>query len=203
MIAFLRGVLAVQSQGAVVIDVNGVGYRVLVPESTLSIMPGIGQQVFLNTYLVVREDDMQLYGFKTEQELAMFSLLISVSGIGPKGGLAVLSLYPPEHVQQYIITENVTALTKVPGIGKKTAQRILLELKDKVKALPITMSEHVQPVAVVGDHNLIKDAENALMALGYGKGEAEKAVKQAINGGTEMEDLSQLIKLALKNLMKE
>lgn len=202
MIAFLQGVLAVESPGAVVIDVNGVGYRVLVPDSTLAAMPEIGQQVFLNTHLVVREDSMQLYGFKTEQELAMFSLLISVSGIGPKGGLAALSCYPPEHMQQYIATENITALTKVPGVGKKTAQRIILELKDKVSSLPMTMSEDVHPI-VTGNHTLTNDAENALIALGYGKGEAEKAVHQALNGGTEIADLSQLIKMALKNLMKE
>lgn len=202
MIAFLEGTLAMHSPGVVVINVNGVGYRVLVPDSTSVAMPEIGQQVVLNTHLVVREDSMQLFGFKTEQELAVFLLLIGVTGIGPKGGLAVLSHYPPEHIQQYIATENIAALTKVPGIGKKTAQRMILELKDKIAALPISPSNQVQ-ARVDDGHNLNIDAVNALIALGYGKGEAEMAVRKAIKDAPELADLSQLIKLALKNLMKE
>lgn len=201
MIAFLRGVVAELALGEVVIDVNGVGYSIQVPDSTLTVMPSIGQQVHLNTCLVVREDSMQLYGFKTGSELALFRILTSVSGIGPKIGMATLSCYAPQYVQQYIASENISALTKVPGIGKKTAQRIILELKDKIAALPSTMLADVETVG--GNVNLATDAENALIALGYSNGEAGKTVRQTISDNPEITDLSQLIKLALKNLMKE
>jgi Holliday junction DNA helicase RuvA len=202
MIAFLRGKLAVEAPGMIVVDVNGVGYKLLVSNSTLAAMPSIGQEVFIFTHLVVREDDMQLYGFQTEDELAMFLLLLNVSGMGPKGALSVLSVYPPDSIREYISNEDVTALTRVPGVGKKTAQRLILELKDKIGKVISSAKQGSNVIA--GDSSVIRDAEFALAALGYNQSEAGDAIRKALSQkDTEYRDASDLIKSALKYLMKE
>ncbi|MEG6617081.1 Holliday junction branch migration protein RuvA [Peptococcaceae bacterium 1198_IL3148] len=202
MIAFLRGILAAESPGQIVVDVHGVGYKLMVPHSTLASMPSIGQEVFVFTHMVVREDDMQLYGFQSEDELAVFLLLLNVSGMGPKGALSVLSVYPPDSIRGFIGNEDVTALTRVPGVGKKTAQRLILELKDKIGKV-ITGSKQ-GGAAIANDGGIIRDAEFALVALGYTQSEASDAVGKALNNeNTVIKDASELIKQALKYLMKE
>ncbi|MTI79755.1 MAG: Holliday junction branch migration protein RuvA [Firmicutes bacterium] len=201
MIAFLRGKLAAESSGKVVLDVNGVGYQMLVSNTTLANMPHLGEEVFLHTHMVVREDSMQLYGFQTDDELSIFTTILNVSGIGPKGALAVLSVYQPENIKGIIANENATALTKVPGIGKKTAQRLILELKDKLGEMTPTKQQDISKIDYQG--SVERDAEFALMALGYSHSESTDAVKKALAENSTLSDVSALVKLALKYLMKE
>lgn len=180
MIAFLRGLVAALGEDSVVVDVNGVGYRALVPGSTRARLPEVGKEVFLWTFLQVREDGVALFGFKDEDEYHVFLLLQSVSGIGPKLALAVLSGITPETFQLAVAREDVGLLTKVPGIGKKTAQRLCLELKDKVGGLPATVGEKVAaglaPVLPGGDD--YAQAGDALLSLGYSRGEVAATLEQ-------------------------
>lgn len=199
MIAFLRGKLASESDGSVVLDVNGVGYRVFVPGSTLTTLPEIGQEVFLLTHMIVREDGMQLYGFKSEDELTVFSAILNVAGVGPKGALAVLSVYQPTAVKTIITNEDVQGLVKVPGIGKKTAQRLILELKDKLKTISQSI-EYSSSENMPGSNRT--DAEFALLALGYNQSEAQDAVSRAAVIQPPPANTGELIKIALKYLMK-
>lgn len=201
MIAFLRGKLAAESSGRVVIDVNGVGYQLQVSANTLSSMPKLGEEVFLYTYMIVREDSIQLYGFKTENELSIFTAILNVSGVGPKGALAVLSVYRPESISEIISNEDAAALTKVPGIGKKTAQRLILELKDKINIFPASAASVETRKEYPG--SIQQDAEFALVALGYNQSESTAAVKKALTNHKPPSDVSTLVKLSLKYLIKE
>ena len=200
MIAFLRGNLSAQAANVVVLDVNGVGYQIQVPNSTLLTMPQIGEQITLYTHLVVREDSLQLYGFKTEDELDVFLSLLNVNGVGPKGALALLSVYQPERIRAIFAEEDAAALTKAPGIGKKTAQRLILELKDKLGVHPEGY-KHAAPAAEHSSSRL-NDAEFALMALGYNQSEAHEAVHKAAESASASTDVGGLVKAALKYLMK-
>ncbi len=199
MIAFLRGKLSAQSANIVVLDVNGVGYQIQVPNSTLLTMPQIGEETTVYTHLVVREDCLQLYGFKTEDELTVFLALLNVNGVGPKAALALLSVYQPEKIRVIFAEEDVAALTKVPGIGKKTAQRLILELKDKLGV----QAEGYKHDAPAEEHfgSELNDAEFALMALGYNQSEAHEAVHKAAEAASAT-DTGGLVKAALKYLMK-
>jgi Holliday junction DNA helicase RuvA len=196
MIAFLNGKLADIQSGAVIIDVGGIGYRVQVPLSLMSSLPEPGGQVMLHTHLAVREDDISLYGFRDRGELEYFLKLLNVSGVGPKGALAVLTLFMPGELGQVIVNEDLAALTKVPGIGKKTAGRIILELKDKISAAVIKGGTgHKQP-------GLVADAIAALEALGYPTLEAHKSVKEALAGFNEEPPVTELVKKSLRLLAK-
>ncbi|WP_031516092.1 Holliday junction branch migration protein RuvA [Desulfofalx alkaliphila] len=199
MIAFLRGKLAAETIGSVVLDVNGVGYRLLVPNSTSALMPKIGEEVFLYTHLVVRENNMQLYGFSTEDELSTFLALLNVTGVGPKGALSVLSVYRPGEFKSIIDREDIKAIIKVPGVGKKTAQRLILELKDKLADIKPVEQNSQSPGNSLG--SLRVDAEFALLALGYKQSEAQEAVLWAAEYQPAPEDTAGLVKLALKYLM--
>ncbi|MCL0080751.1 Holliday junction branch migration protein RuvA [Peptococcaceae bacterium] len=199
MIAFLRGKLAAELTGAVVLDVNGVGYRLLVPDSTLVALPETGQTVFLHTHLVLREDNVQLYGFKTEDELTVFIAILNVSGVGPKGALAVLSTYQPDNIRAIIAGEDLISLTKVPGVGKKTAARLILELKDKLGKIT---DEIKRPLSNTSQpDSILKEAELALQALGYNQSEAKAAVRKAVSAHSLPPDTATLVKNALKYLM--
>ncbi|MZP30946.1 Holliday junction branch migration protein RuvA [Heliobacterium undosum] len=132
MIAFLRGRLAGLGDDCLLLDVAGVGYRVFVPATMLSALPRAGREILIHTFYHTREDQVSLYGFLTEEELEFFRLLLEVSGVGPKVGLAILSAYSAVEVQRAIIAEDVLALTRIPGIGRKTAQRLVIELRDKL-----------------------------------------------------------------------
>lgn len=195
MIAFVRGKLVSVLSDSIIVDVNGLGYRLQVPGSLFSRLPSPGAEVQLHTHLVVREDGMYLYGFRDEDELNCFRLLLNVSGVGPKGALAVLSSMAPDTLRQVLAGENVALLTKVPGVGKKTAQRIILELKDKLGRISLggpvqedTMGEEV-------------DALAALLALGYARAEAHEAVKEAAKNVAVKENggqVNDLVRLALQ-----
>jgi Holliday junction DNA helicase RuvA len=182
----------------VVIDNQGIGYRLSVPSSALLRLPESGS-VKLNTYLAVREDGIALYGFPTIAELELFELLLSVSGIGPKAALAVLSVMTPDAFSLAVLQENVRALTAVPGVGPKSAKRLILELKDKVASVDIAPIHQMQPGPLAGD--AYGDALAALVSLGYSGAEAQAAVRLAAAGGDNRLSAQELLKNALKQLV--
>lgn len=180
MIAFLRGVVAALGDDHVVVDVGGVGYRAFVPHSTRTRLPQVGGEAFLWTFLQVREDGVALFGFKDEDEYQVFLLLQSVSGVGPKLALSVLSAITPETFQLAVAREDVALLTKVPGVGKKIAQRLCLELKDKVGELPAAAGARVAaglaPLTPASDE--YGEAAEALIGLGYSRGEVASTLEK-------------------------
>ncbi|NUM82120.1 Holliday junction branch migration protein RuvA [bacterium] len=198
MIAYLKGLIAEKNPTRTVLDVSGVGYEVLIPVSSYEKLAAIGEPARLLTYLHVREDIMQLYGFSTQEEREVFLLLISVSGIGPKSALGILSSVALPDFKKAIAQEDYNLLTAVPGIGKKTAQRLVVELKEKVAKISsaddIARTKVVQGISEVAD-----EAMMALMSLGYAKALAEKSITRALreNPGKEF-SLQELIKTALR-----
>jgi Holliday junction DNA helicase RuvA len=193
MIGRLSGVLLEKNPPQVLIDVGGVGYEVDVPMSTFYNLPKIGEKVALYTQLIVREDAHLLYGFGTEAERATFKQLLKVSGVGPKVGLAVLSGMSVNDLAEAVATQESGRLVKVPGIGKKTAERLLLELKDRLKVdVRITVSgDAAKPSSAA-------DILNALISLGYNEKEALYAVKQ-LSGDVGVSDgIRQALKLLSK-----
>lgn len=196
MIAFIKGKLADIQAGSVIIDVGGIGYKVQVPLSLQYRLPAAGSELMLHTSLVVREDSFSLYGFQGENELAFFLKLLNVSGVGPRGALAILSIYTPAELGRAIAGEDIASLTRAPGIGKKTAARIVLELKDKVSDLFDTSD----PRNIVIGREV--DALEALEALGYSAVEARRAVKEA-QAGLENPPVEELVKNALRLLVKK
>lgn len=197
MIAFIKGRLADVQAGAVVLDVGGIGYRVQVPLSLLHRLPEQGDEVMLYTHLAVREDGMYLYGFREQDELDFFLKLLNVSGVGPKGALAILTIFSPGELGRAIRNEDVISLTRAPGVGKKTAGRIILELKDKVAGLAVE-----QDAAHDGGGREI-DAVEALEALGYSSVEARRAVKEARAKFSEEPPVAELVRNALRLLVRK
>ncbi len=201
MISFLRGSIAEFEADKVIIDVGGVGYGVYMSGKSMGRLPSEGEEVKIYTYLNVKEDAMQLYGFLTKDELAVFKLLIGVSGIGPKGGLGILSALSPDDLRFAVLSNDVKAICAAPGIGKKTAEKVILELRDKLKLEDVL--EHISSDQEMTDggisHNGIQsEAVQALVALGYGNTEALRAVKQVeIEPSMSVEDM---LKLALKHM---
>jgi len=200
MISYLRGTLAAFEEDKVVIDVGGVGYGVYMSGQAMGRLPSVGKEVKLHTYLNVKEDAMQLYGFLSRDDLAVFKLLIGVNGIGPKGGLGVLSALSPDDLRFAVLANDVKAICAAPGIGKKTAEKLILELKDKMKledALDHIASDTAEAVLDAESHGRVQsEAVQALVALGYGSTEALRAVKKVeVNESMEAEDV---LKLALK-----
>ena len=171
---------------------------------TFEKLPNVNEEVFLNTYLIVREDSHQLYGFLNTQELELFKLLISISGVGPKVALGILSSVTPSILRDSIIRNDLLKLQKLPGIGKKTAERLVLELKDKIQKVDIQSNDDSSSKSAIGDLTLFDEATSALIALGYNKTLAEKAVKQSENDFKlqTSKTVEVLIRLALKNAMK-
>jgi len=201
MIAFVKGSLADVESDRVIIDVGGIGYNVFVSSYTMGRLPLEGNEVKLYTYLNVKEDLMQLYGFLSKDELRIFKLLIGVNGIGPKGGLGILSYLTPDDLRFAVMANDVKAISAAPGIGKKTAEKLILELKDKLGSIEpeeVPVSE-----SVTGNTPFPKeiqtDAVQALVALGYGSTEALRAVTNVM---TEQEDsVEEILKKALKFLI--
>ncbi len=197
MIASLRGTLAHKSPTEIVIEAGGVGYGLSIPLSTFEKLPDAGAQVSLLTYLHVREDAMQLYGFATEEERETFRILISVSGIGPRMGQSILSGIPVKDLRNLIQQKNVAALTSIPGIGKKLAERLVVELRDKIGKVDLVSSSSSPTGSETGVRG---EAVLALTSLGYARPIAEKAIRQAFqeSNGTEL-TIEQLIKAALRH----
>ena len=192
MIASLNGTVLTKRPEGVIVDVNGVGYQLSVPLCSLTDIPEPGETVFMHTYTHVREDALQLFGFLNEKDREVFTTLIGISGIGPKLGLAILSGMPAERFVEAVQNEDVTMLSTIPGLGKKTASRLILELKGKLPSLDPgeTSSFRASQEAI--------DAISALVNLGYKKQFAEKAVETAVrNSAGSIEDI---IMESLKNL---
>lgn len=185
MIASLRGVLRATSSEGVVIDVGGVGFRAQIPESLRQQLPRIGQTVELHTHMAVRQNDITLYGFGTAEELELFRVLLGVSGIGPRTALATLSAFSPEALRSIIASGDAAALARTPGIGRKTAQRLLLDLRDRLGGY-----EAMTTAAVGGGAALSgPDAEvmAALTALGYSQAEAQAAIAEIPDDVAELD----------------
>lgn len=203
MIAFLKGEVADMTDGTVVLDVNGIGYEVLVPGQLLSMLEGVGQKLKLYTYMQVREDAVVLFGFLTRDDLQMFKMLIGVNGVGPKAGLSILSALGADDLRFAILADDAKKIARSPGIGAKTAQKIILELKDKLdleeafeKKLANT-SLSPEASAAAGSA-VVQDAVEALVALGYGSTEALKVVRSV--HPTEDMDVEDILKEALKRM---
>ena len=192
MIASLNGTVLTKRPEGIIVDVNGVGYQLSVPLCSLTDIPEPGETVFMHTYTHVREDALQLFGFLNEKDREVFTTLIGISGIGPKLGLAILSGMPAERFVEAVQNEDVTMLTTISGLGKKTASRLILELKGK---LPSLDPGEASSSRVSQEES---DAISALVNLGYKKQFSEKAVETAVrNGAGSIEDI---IREALKNL---
>lgn len=203
MIQYIRGELAALEEDRIIVDVGGVGYGIFMSVQSMSALPPVGSEVRIHTYLNVKEDAMQLFGFLTRDDLAVFKLLIGVNGIGPKGGQAVLSVLSPDDLRFAVLSNDVKAISAAPGIGKKTAEKVILELKDKLSiedALEHAVSDKETGVAAQNSNSGVQsEAVQALVALGYGSTEALKAVKQVeISEDTDVETV---LKKALKNMM--
>lgn len=206
MIAHLSGKLLLKGATSVVIDVNGVGYEVTIPLSTAYELGENGAEVSLRIYTHVREDALQLYGFQSGRERELFTLLISVSGIGTKSAIAMLSSMNAEEIAGAIRTNNLARLTSVPGIGRKTAERLVIELRDKIVQLS---SPALEEEIAAGNGKAAKpsidtvydDALEALVSLGYAKPVAERALKTAMTDGGEI-SVQALLRRSLRNLSK-
>lgn len=200
MISYIKGELVTLTEDKVILDVNGMGYGIYMPASMMSALPKVGSEVKLHTYLNVREDAMQLFGFMTTDDLAVFKLVIGVNGIGPKGGLGILSVLSPNDLRFAVASSDVKAISSAPGIGKKTAEKLIIELKDKLHledALP--QGESVDSV-ISNTSSEADEAVQALVALGYDMSASLKAVRQVENndGSMATEDI---LKKALKFIM--
>ncbi len=176
MLAHIKGTLEMKTQDYVVIDVGGLGYKVYMSASGMDQLGEIGKIVKVYTYYRVREDDISIYGFNTFEQLRMFELLLSVSGVGAKTALTMVAVTEPSEFAIAIISDDVTYLTQIPGIGAKSAQRIILELKDKMKKEnAIVKTKDLNVKVAVMDNTKVEEAISALQVLGYNKKEIEKA----------------------------
>ena len=204
MIAYVKGILSIVSDQSVVVDVSGVGYLVYVSPSTLSRLKPKGDEIQLFTYMQMGETGQFLHGFLTQEEVRLFTLLISVSGIGPKVASGILSVMSPSQVMLAIVAEDTAALSKAPGVGKKTAQRLMLELRDKIKTTEPFESANSDAgfsgfFAESGPSGEKQDALAALLALGYGRTEAMQAVLEITQADMTADNI---IRLALKKLAR-
>ena len=196
MIGFVEGIIEYIDVDKIVVNNNGVGYNVFMPASQIDTL-NVDETVRVFTYLNVREDAMQLFGFLTRDDLEVFKLLITVNGIGPKGGLAVLSTITTDDLRVAVISEDAKAISKVPGIGAKTAQKVIIELKDKLN-LEDVLEPKLDANFQVNDNNSMSEAVMALVALGYSQADAYRAVKSIDN--IEELDVENVIKMALKKI---
>lgn len=200
MYSYIKGILADKEPDAIVVEAGGVGYHIYTTAQTFDYLPTVGEEVKVYTFLNVREDAMILYGFLTKDDLSVFKLLISVNGIGPKGALAILSVMTTDDLRFAVLGDDAKAISKAPGIGAKTAQRVILELKDKLKLedafeQKLANTENVSSLHSDGPK---KEAIEALVALGYSSSEALRTIQDIeIDENTDTEDI---LKRALKNM---
>lgn len=197
MYAYLSGKVADKAQNSLVIDVGGVGYLLSVSMNTLQETPPVGEQMKIYTYFSVREDAMELFGFASQEEKNMFVRLLTVSGIGPKVALSILGAMPLRDLTLAIVTGDITALSRAPGVGKKTAQRLALELKEKVDESELNYSPISSGPVTPIQEDAAQEALAALQALGYTAAEAARAVQQ-VRG--QSDSANELVRLALRNM---
>ena len=186
MFAYIKGSLEMKSIGYIVIDINGLGYKIFMSQNNIDSIGELHNIIKVFTYVKVREDDISIFGFKTQEELKMFELLISVSGVGAKSALVMLSCIEPSDFAIAVISNDVKVLTKVPGIGNKSAQRIILELKDKLKEEQL---EENSSKKTKDNSENINEAISGLMVLGYSKKDIEKAFEHLDIDNLSIEDL--------------
>lgn len=202
MIAYVRGTIEDIAPDNVVVDVGGIGYNVKISADTASRLPGVGEEVKLYTYYSVREDAQWLYGFLSRNSLELFKKCITVNGIGPKGALALLSAMDADSLRFAIVSGDVKAISKAPGIGARTAERLILDLKDKLQIDDAMIDREIAAPAADGglglDSPQKQEAVEALVSLGYGRPESIRAVKAI--AGIESMDSGAVLKAALKNL---
>lgn len=205
MISYIRGELCDIEEQKAIVDVNGVGYGIYMPQQALSLLPPMGQQVKIHTYLNIREDAMQLFGFLTKEDLNVFRLLIGVNGIGPKAGLNILSCLSPDELRFAVLSGDAKAISATPGIGKKTAEKLILELKDKLNIEDMLEhaahggdSEDLASGTDTASNTMQAEAVQALTTLGYGSAESLRAVKKSSPECSSVEDI---LKEALKFLL--
>lgn len=191
MYAYIKGTLEIKTAEYVVVETGGIGYKIFMSETAIDKLSEIGSVVKIHTYLKVREDDMSLYGFNTNEELRMFELLLSVSGVGAKSAIVILSNITPSSFALAVITDDVGKLKKLPGIGPKTAQRIILELKDKLKAVQDTDKGELEEMLSKkeADSEKISESMSALQVLGYTRKEIEKAFEKFDKAELSVEDI--------------
>ncbi len=191
MYAYIKGTLEIKTAEYVVVETAGIGYKIFMSETAIDKLGNIGTQVKIHTYLRVREDAMSLYGFNTNEELRMFELLLSVSGVGAKSAIVILSNITPSSFALAVITDDVGKLKKLPGIGPKTAQRIILELKDKLKAVEDTDKGELEEILSKqeSDGQKIAEAMSALQVLGYTRKEIENVFEQFDKSELSVEDI--------------
>lgn len=203
MIAFVAGKLLEKSANLVIVDVGGVGYEVAIPLSTFYEIGEVGENVELRIYTNVREDAIQLFGFKTQREKELYLKLISVQGVGAKSGITMLSGMSADEIVSALRTENLAKLTSIPGVGRKTAERLVIELRDKVGELSagVSAGASMGTAAGVGAEGVFDDALSALVNLGYQRNAAEKALQQVRQEGAEP-NVQKLLRAALQRLAK-
>ena len=201
MIAYVNGIVEHVTQDNAVLDVSGIGYNVKISSNTAARLPGVGERVKLYTYTCVREDSFQLYGFLSRNDLEIFRQCITVSGIGPKGALGILSAMDADSLRFAILSGDAKAITKAPGIGAKTAERLILELKGKITVEDTQIGQEISSQGyAAADTPQKKEAMEALVALGYGQSEAMKAVNAIEN--IESLDSGAVLKAALKKMIR-
>ena len=202
MISYIKGELTEVFEDTVVVETNGIGYNIRVPGSVLDRLPSVGSSVRIYTYLYVKEDAMNLFGFLSRDDLSVFKLLLNVSGIGPKGALAILSTIGPDDLRFAVLSEDVKTISSAPGIGAKTAKRLIIELKDKLKLAEVFEMALANKEKAPSENDVLlakNEAVEALVALGYASAQAMKAVQQVENA--EEKDSEQILKEALKKLI--
>ena len=197
MIAHLIGKLIYKSPDHSIVDVNGIGYKIFTPLSTYYVLPKTGESVRIHIHTRVREDELKLFGFLTEEEQAIFEKLITINKVGPKLALGILSGMSPADLLTAVMNNDAARLSAIPGVGKKTAERLTLEMKDKLSDLTFEM-EHQPDTEAPG--RSYEDALSALVNLGYKKPQAEKSLKSAYNKIGKSSSLEELIKESLNNL---
>lgn len=203
MIGYIRGILDEADEQSVIIDNHGIGYRIFVPSSAFSGALPIGKEVKIYTYLSVKEDAIQLYGFLTRDDLRMFRMLLGVNGIGPKAGLGILSALTADELRFAVLADDASSIAKAPGVGKKTAQKLILELKDKLNLEDAfeqkLENQAARDTSAVDTGSQVQEAVQALTALGYPGTEALRAVKKV--EGAESMTVEEILKAALKKMI--
>lgn len=199
MIGQIRGLILEKQPPQLIVDVSGVGYEIDAPMSTFYQLPAVGEKVNLYTHFIVREDAHHLYGFYTREERLLFRTLLKVNGVGPRLALTILSSVTPEEFVRFVLNNDTMSLVRLPGVGKKTAERLVIEMRDKLSDwYQSTPAEGITPLAKDNRHQILQDAISALISLGYKQPEANRTVTKIDNGMASSEEL---IKLALREMM--
>ncbi len=199
MFAYIKGTFESRTMDYIVVDVNGIGYKIFMSENSMKNIGEIGTIVKVHTYLKVREDDVSIYGFSSVEELRMFELLVSVSGIGAKSAITILSNIEPSTFAVAVVSNDVNTLKKLPGIGAKSAQRIILELKDKLKSIDVENQENTELSNIITKNENVEELITALQVLGYSRKEIENILPKLDKNDSNLESM---IKKALLLLSK-